>query len=99
MRVDAVIGEGSSDPNRSLALKVRIRTVRGLESSDTTARDNAKFGSELSGPRKVRIRTSRAHWKFGSEVAFGSVFNGRSSRCGLPPSLRKEVRIRTSRWP
>ena len=69
MRLAALIEEGSSDPNLSLALKVRIRTVRGLESSDTTARDNAKFGSELSGPRKVRIRTFRAHWKFGSKVA------------------------------
>ena len=67
MWLAALIAEGSSDPNLSLALKVRIRTVRGLESSDTTARDNAKFGSELSGPRKVRIRTFRAPGKFGSE--------------------------------
>jgi hypothetical protein len=50
------IAEGSSDPHFPLALKVRIRTLRGPESSGTTACDNAKFGSKVSRPRKVRIQ-------------------------------------------
>jgi hypothetical protein len=51
MWLAALIAERNSDPHFPLALKVRIRTLRGPESLDNIVCDNEKFGSELSaGP-------------------------------------------------